>query len=80
MEGPTIVWRINVYKNHYNKTFHLLVEISNHLVKGFMDTNASMSAMFTGMVCELGIVHLVSRLEYYETTFRVVTQTFNKTN
>jgi hypothetical protein len=56
------------------------VEISNHLVKGFMDTNASMSAMFTGMVCELGIVHLVSRLEYYETTFRVVTQTFNKTN
>jgi hypothetical protein len=36
--------------------------------------------MSTKMVCELGIMHLVFGLKYYETTFGVVTQTINKIN
>jgi hypothetical protein len=42
MERPTIVNRINVHKNHHNKTLHLLMEINNHLVEKLVDTNASM--------------------------------------
>jgi hypothetical protein len=57
-----------------------MVEISNHLVKRFIDIGASMFAMFIKMVYELGIMHLVFGLEYYETTFGVVTQTLNKIN
>jgi hypothetical protein len=80
VEGPNIICRINVHKSHCNKAFHLLVKISNHLVKRSVDTSASMSTMSIGMVCELGIMHLVSRLEYYETTFGAITQTHNKIN
>jgi hypothetical protein len=42
MERPTAVNRINVHKNHRNKTLHLLVEINNHLVEGLVDIGASM--------------------------------------
>jgi hypothetical protein len=80
VEGPTIVCRINVHNNHCSKTLHLLLEINNHLVKGLVDTGTSMSMMSTKMVCELGIMHLVFGLKYYETTFGVVTQTINKIN
>jgi hypothetical protein len=43
IERPTIVNRINVHKNHRNKTLHLFVEINNHLVEGLVDIGASMS-------------------------------------
>jgi hypothetical protein len=59
VEGLVVVRRISVNKNHHNKTLHLLVEISNHLVEGLVDTWASMSVMSADVVGELGIIHLV---------------------
>lgn len=59
-KGLVVVRRINVNKNHHSKTFHLLVEIYNHLVEGLVDTWASMSVMSASVVCELGIIHLIS--------------------
>lgn len=76
VEGPIVVHRIDIHKNHRIKTLHLLVELNNNLLEGLMDIGASMSIMSVVVVCELGIMHLVSRFEAYKITFGVVTQAF----
>ncbi len=76
VEGLIVVHRINIHKNHRIKTLHLLVELNNNLLEGLMDIGASMSIMSVVVVCELGIMHLVSKFEAYKITFGVVTQAF----
>jgi hypothetical protein len=78
VEGPPMVYRINIHKNSHNKTLHLLVELNNSLLEGLVDISASMSIMFTTVVCELGIMHLVFKFEAYKTTSRVVNQALGK--
>jgi hypothetical protein len=78
VEGPPTVYRINIHKNSHNKTLHLLVELNNNLLEGLVDIGASMSIMFTIVVRELGIVHLMIKFEAYKTTFRVVNQALGK--
>jgi hypothetical protein len=73
VEASTTMCKIGIYKNQHSKTLHLLVEINNHLV-GLMDTSVSMFIMFVGVVCELGIMHLVFRSKSYKIAFGVVTQ------
>jgi hypothetical protein len=51
---------------------HLLVEIGNNFVEGLVNIRASMSMM------SATIVHLITRLESYKTTFRVVIQALGK--
>jgi hypothetical protein len=77
-EGLMAVRRINVNKTHHNKTLHLLVEINNHLVEGLLDIGASMSIMLAGVVRELSIMHLVSRLDSYKTALGVVIQALGR--
>jgi hypothetical protein len=74
VEGPLAVRKINIHNNSRSKTLHLLIELSNNLLEGLMDTITSMSVMFTSMVHELGIMHLVSQFEAYKMAFGVVTQ------
>jgi hypothetical protein len=38
VEGFHAIRRISINKNHCNKTLHFLVEISNNLIKGLVDT------------------------------------------
>jgi predicted aspartyl protease len=64
---PT-VRRIFVNKNYRGKTMHLPVEINNGMIKGLVDTGASMSVMVANIVRKLGIMHLVSRHETYKLT------------
>jgi hypothetical protein len=71
-KGLMVVRWINVNKNHHSKTFHLFVEIYNHLVEGLVDTRASMSVMLASVVRELGIIHLISGSKSYKTTSGVV--------
>jgi hypothetical protein len=75
-----IIQQICVNKSHQNKTLHLLVEISNHLVEGLVGTDASMSIMAIGVVCELGIMHLIIGSESYKTTSRLVTHVVGRIN
>ncbi len=70
--------RICINKTHRSKTLHLLVEINNYVVEGLVDTRASMSIMVAIVVRELGIMHLVTRFETYETAFGVVTQAMGR--
>ncbi len=77
-KGLVVVKRISVNKNHHSKTFHLLVEINNHLVEGLVDTGASMSVMSASVVRELGIIHLVSGSKSYKTTLGVVTHALGR--
>jgi predicted aspartyl protease len=51
----------------------MLVEVNNHLVEGLVDTKASMSTMATRVVCELGLMHLITESKSYKTTSGVVT-------
>ncbi len=43
------------------------------MVEGSVDIRASMLAMATRMVCELGIMHIVIESKSYKTTLGVVT-------
>jgi len=70
--------KICINKTHRSKTLHLLVEINNYVVKGLVDTGASMSVMVAAIVKELGIMHLVTGSETYKITSRVVTQTLGR--
>ncbi len=56
----------------------MLVEINNHIMEGLVGMGASMSILVAIVVRELGIMHLVTRLESYETISRVVTQVMGK--
>jgi len=66
--------KIYINKTHRSKTLHLLVEINNYVVEGLVDTGVSMSVVAAAVVRELGMMHLVTRLETYKTTSGVVTQ------
>ncbi len=65
--------KIYINKTHRSKTLHLLVEISNYVVEGLVDTGASMYVMAVAVVRELGIMHLVMGTETYKTASGVVT-------
>ncbi len=65
--------KICINKTHRSKTLHLLVEISNYVVEGLVDTKASMSVMAVVVVRELGMMHLVTGTETYKTASGVVT-------
>ncbi len=78
VEGPPTMRKINVHKNFHSKTLHLLVELNNNLLEGLMDIGASMSVMSPTMVCELGIMHLMSQSDAYKMAFGVVTQAFGQ--
>ncbi len=60
--------RICVNKTSRSKTLHLLVEINRYIVKGFVDTGASMSVMAAAVVREMGMMHLIVGFETYKTT------------
>ncbi len=72
--------KIYVNKTHRSKTLHLLVEISNYVVEGLVDTGASMSVMAAAVVRELGMMHLVTGTEIYKTASGVVTQALGRIN
>ncbi len=44
-----------------------MVEVNNHVIEGLTDIGVSMLVIAASVVRELGIVHLVSRLESYKT-------------
>jgi hypothetical protein len=50
------------------------------MIKGLVDTGASMSVIATDIVQELRIMHLVSVHETYKTTFGSVTTTLGRPN
>jgi hypothetical protein len=66
--------KICINKTHWSKTLHLLVEISNYIVEGLVDTGASMSIMAVAVVRELGMMHVVTGTETYKTASGVITQ------
>jgi predicted aspartyl protease len=70
--------KICINKTHRSKTLHLLVEINNYVVKGLVDTGASMSVVAAAIVRELGMMHLVIGSKTYKTTSRVVTQALGR--
>ncbi len=70
--------KICIDKTHQSKTLHLLVEISNCVVEGLVDTGASMFVMAVAIVRELGMIHLVTGTETYKTASRVVTQALGR--
>ncbi len=70
--------KICINKTHRSKTLHLLVEISNYVVEGLVDTGASMSVMAAAVVRELGMMHLVTGTETYKTASGVITQALGR--
>ncbi len=70
--------KICINKTHRSKTLHLLVEINNYIVKGLVDTRASMSVMAAAVVRELGMMHLVTGSETYKTASGVITQALSR--
>jgi len=70
--------KICINKTHRNKTLHLLVEISNYVVEGLVDTGASMSVMAAVVVRKLGMMHLVTGTETYKTALGVITQALGR--
>jgi predicted aspartyl protease len=75
--SPTLR-RICVNKTHRSKTLHLSVEINGYLIKGLVDTGASMSVMAAMVVREMGMMHLVSGSETYKTASGMVTQAMGR--
>ncbi len=70
--------KICINKTHRSKTLHLLVEISNYVVEGLVDTGTSMSVMAAAIVRELGMMHLVTRTKTYKTASGVITQALGR--
>jgi hypothetical protein len=70
--------RICVNKTNRSKTLHLPVEIDMYIVKGLVDTGASMSVMAATVVREMGMMHLVVGFETYKTASGVVTQALGR--
>jgi hypothetical protein len=54
------------------------VEINNYVVEGLVDTGASMSVMAAVVVRELGMMHLVTRIETYKTASGIITQALGR--
>jgi hypothetical protein len=65
--------RININKNHHNKTLHLLVEINNNLIEGLVETCVFMLVMLITIIGELGIMPLVFGPKSYKIASNVVT-------
>jgi predicted aspartyl protease len=65
--------RLCISKTHRSKTFHLSVEVNQCLIEGLVDIGASMSVMAVSVVQELGLMHLVSGSETYNTASSAVT-------
>jgi predicted aspartyl protease len=65
--------RLYISKTHRSKTLHLSVEVNQCLIKGLVDTGASMSVMAAAVVRELGLMHLVSGSETYKTASGAIT-------
>lgn len=80
VEGSHAIQRININKNCCNKMLHLLVEISNDLIKGLVDISASMSIMSAIIIQKLSIMHLVFGSEFYKIASNVVIQILVKIN
>ncbi len=74
MSASSNLRRICVNKTHRSKTLHLSVEINGYLIKGLVDTGASMSVMAAAVVREMGMMHLVSGSETYKTASGMITQ------
>jgi predicted aspartyl protease len=74
MSAAPTIRRLSINKMHRSKTLHLSVEVNIYLVKGLVDTGASMSVMAATVVRELGLMHLVSGSETYKTTSGAFTQ------
>jgi predicted aspartyl protease len=72
--------KICINKTHRSKTLHLLVEISNYVVEGLVDTGASMSVMAIVVVRELGMMHLVTGTETYKTASGMITRALGRIN
>ncbi len=70
--------KICINKTHRSKTLHLLVEISNYVVEGLVDTGASMSVMAIVVVRELGMMHLVTGTETYKTASGMITRALGR--
>ncbi len=70
--------KICVSKTHWSKTLHLLVEISDCIIEGLVDTGASMSVLAAAVVRELGVMHLVTGNESYKTASGVVTRALGR--
>jgi predicted aspartyl protease len=70
--------KICINKTHRSKTLHLLVEISNYVVEGLVDTGAFMFVMAAAIVRQLGMMHLVTRTETYKTASGVITRALGR--
>jgi hypothetical protein len=57
---------------------HLSVEMNGYLIKGLVDTGASMSVMAAVVVREMGMMHLVSGSETYKIASGIVTQAMGR--
>jgi predicted aspartyl protease len=73
IHSTVTIRRVNVNNTHRNKTLHLAVKINQAMIKGLVDTKASMLVMAANVVRELGIMHLVASHEIYKTTFGIMT-------
>ncbi len=69
---------MSINRNHMGKTLHLTVEVHNGLIKGLVDTGASMSMMAAIIVWELGIMHLVSKDESYKIACGIITKALSR--
>jgi len=65
--------KVSINKTHHSKTLHLAVEINQALVEGLVDTKAFMLVMTTGIVRELGIMHLMAGHGTYKIASSIVT-------
>ncbi|CAM6078972.1 unnamed protein product [Sphagnum tenellum] len=70
--------RICVNKTNRSTTLHLQVEIDRYIIKGLVDTRASMSVMAAAMVREMGMMHLVVGSKSYKTASGVVTRALGR--
>jgi hypothetical protein len=57
---------------------HFVVEINHVLLKGLVDTKASMLVMVASVVKEFGIMHLVSRHETYKIALGMIIETLGR--
>ncbi len=65
--------RVCVNKTNRSKTLHLPVEINRCIIKGLVDTGASMSIMVAAVVREMGMMYSVVGSESCKTASGVVT-------
>jgi hypothetical protein len=80
VEETLVICRIYINESHHNKTLHLFVEVSNHLVEGLVDIGASMFVMVARVVHELGIIHLFINTKSYKIPSSVGTQALGRVN